>query len=154
MTTPSPDRLKATRRLALGLGVFFPCIETWRRCAQFGQPRMWPAIFDDYLAGALLLMAVWHTRRSPARGRVWLAGAFGYCVGMMWGSFFGQLLEPSGPDPSGEPNLVVVAFKAVLFGLCVVGLVASLWGQRSTLGGEAAAAGSRTRTMDADEVPI
>jgi hypothetical protein len=125
IATPS-DRLGATRKLALGLGIFFPCIETCRRAGQFLQPRMWPSIFDDYLAGLLLLAAVWQTRRSGQRGYVWLAGAFGYCVGMMWGSFFGQLLEPAGHDPSGMPTSVVVAFKGVLFALCSVGFVTAL----------------------------
>jgi hypothetical protein len=104
--------LKTSRRLALGLGIFFPCIETWRRCGQFGQPREWPSIFDDYLAGALLLAAVWQARRSAARGRTWLAAAWGYAVGMMYGSFFGQLLGRADADPSGLPTSFVVGFKA------------------------------------------
>jgi hypothetical protein len=118
--------LKTSRRLALGLGIVFPCIETWRRCGQFLQPREWPSILDDYLAGALLLAAVWQARRSAAQGRVWLAAAWGYSVGMMFGSFFGQLLGRARADPSGLPTSFVVGFKAVLLALSIVGLVGAL----------------------------
>jgi hypothetical protein len=51
---------------------------------------------------------------------------------MMYGSFFGQLLERRGLDPCGLPNEGVVAVKGLLCALCVVGLVITLTARRSS----------------------
>jgi hypothetical protein len=118
--------LRFSRRAALALGIFLICIETWRRSHQLGDPAMWPSIFDDYLGGAFLIAASLIARRSVTKGRTWLAAGWGGATGMMFGSFFGQLMQHHAPDPSGVPTSCVVAFKGVLFALCIAGLTATL----------------------------
>jgi H+/Cl- antiporter ClcA len=50
---------------------------------------------------------------------------------MMFGSFFGQLVEHRAPDPSGLPTTFVLAVKAIMFAVCAAALTATL---RSTPG--------------------
>ncbi len=118
-----------SRVAARAFGVFLFAIETWRRWDQMGQVRKWPSILDDWLAGAFLVAASVVAARDATRGRAWLAGAWGAATGMMFGSFFGQLTDGHGIDPSGAATSVVVGVKGVMFGLCVVGLVTSLRGK-------------------------
>jgi catechol 2,3-dioxygenase-like lactoylglutathione lyase family enzyme len=127
----SSSALAFSRAAARAFGIFLFAIETWRRWHQLGEPRMWPSILDDWLAGAFLVAASVVARRDPSRGRAWLAGAWGAATGMMFGSFFGQLTDPHGPDPSGAATSLVVAVKGLMFALCLAGLVASLRAESS-----------------------
>jgi hypothetical protein len=89
--------LTFSRRLALGAGLLLPALETWRRWGQFGQISKWPAIFDDFLAGGFLVLSALACRRSVRNGRVFLASAWGVALGMMYGSFFNQLVALGEP---------------------------------------------------------
>jgi hypothetical protein len=119
--------------MAFVFGVLAICIESWRRRHQFGDVAMWPAIFDDYLAGGFLITASRIAARDARRGRIWLAGAWGAATGMMYGSFFGHLVNRAAPDPSGVPVVVVLVVKAVLLVACLTGLIASLRRSRADL---------------------
>lgn len=115
--------LTASTRLAYVLCPFFLLVDVWRR---FGRWHEWPVILDDVLAGVLLLVAIVKLRRRTSDGRLYLAVAWAYGVGMMYGSFFGQLMEVTRPDASGLPAPFVVGVKAVLLVLCVLGLVGAV----------------------------
>jgi uncharacterized membrane protein len=115
--------LTASTRLAYVLSPFFLLVDLWRR---FGRWHEWPVILDDVLAGVLLLVAIAKLRRRASDGRLYLAVAWAYGVGMMYGSFFGQLMEIARPDASGLPAPFVVGVKAVLLVLCVLGLVGAV----------------------------
>ncbi len=123
--TRGPVALAWSRALAWVLGAFFPLVETWRRRHEFGTPRAWPHIFDDYLMGGLLLAAAAASRRAD-RGRALLAAAWGFACAMMYGSFFGQLTDERAIDASGLPSHCVVAVKGGLLALCVTGLAGAL----------------------------
>ena len=118
--------IRFSRRAAFALGVFAICIESWRRWHQFGDVAMWPAIFDDYLAGGFLIVASRIAARDVRRGRVWLAAAWGAATMMMYGSFFGHLVNRGPPDPSGFPVNVVLFVKAIMLAVCMGGLIATL----------------------------
>ena len=111
------------------LGPLVIAIETWRRWHQFGDVRMWPAILDDYLAGAFLLYAA-HlaTPGNDGIGRRYLAGAWGVAGGMMYQSFFSQLGRLADPDPSGMSVVPVLVGKGIGLVLCVGGLLGALRG--------------------------
>ena len=110
-------------RLAYGLGPFFLVVDVWRR---FGRWHEWPFILDDMIGGVLLLVALAQIRRKSDGGRFYLVAGWGYCVGMMYQSFFGQLMELGEPDASGLSSRFVVGVKAVLLGLSVIGLIGGL----------------------------
>jgi hypothetical protein len=115
--------LATSRRLAYVLCPFFLLVDVWRR---FGRWHEWPVILDDVIAGVLLALALVKLRRRASDGRLYLVAAWAYAVGMMYGSFFGQLLELSRPDASGLPPRLVVGVKAVLLALCTLGLLGGL----------------------------
>jgi hypothetical protein len=115
--------LATSRRLAYALCPFFLLVDVWRR---FGRWHEWPVILDDVLAGVLLALALVKLRRQASDARLYLVAAWAYAVGMMYGSFFGQLMELSRPDASGLPSRLVVGVKALLLALCVLGLVGGL----------------------------
>jgi hypothetical protein len=45
---------------------------------------------------------------------------------MMYGSFFGQLVNRAAPDASGLPVVFVLAVKAILFAVCLAALAVTL----------------------------
>jgi len=107
-----------SRRAALVAGILMPLIETWRRWAEWGQLSKLPSILDDFVAGGFLILGAVMSR-NPTSGRPYLAAAWGVATGMMYYSFFGQLVLLGQPDPSGISSAVVVAFKGVLFAGCL-----------------------------------
>jgi uncharacterized membrane protein len=110
-------------RLAYVLGPFFLLVDVWRR---FGRWHEWPIILDDVIGGVLLLVALAKVRRGANDARLFLVAGWGYCVGMMYQSFVGQLMELGQPDASGLSSRFVVGVKAVLLGLSVIGLIGGL----------------------------
>jgi hypothetical protein len=133
-----PGSLSFSRGAAQILGPLVIAIETWRRWHQFGEIRMWPAIFDDYLVGGFLLYAARVARpTNQSRGRRNRAPAWGVATGMMYGSFFAQLERLAERDPSGLPAWPVVIAKGIGLLVCLVGLVAALKGAGETDRGQA-----------------
>ncbi len=118
--------LDFSRRGALVGGVLVPCLEGLRRWHQWADPSQWPFILDDFLVGGLLVVAAMLVKRNAKLGRVLLVGGWGVAAGMMYESFFGQLLARHDADPSGLPTLPMVAVKGLLFALCIAGLVDAL----------------------------
>lgn len=47
-------------------------------------------------------------------------------LGVVYGSFFGQLMELDQPDPSGIPPLIVVAVKGLGLMLAILGLIGAV----------------------------
>jgi hypothetical protein len=117
--------LTFSRRIAY-VGAVLPVIETWRRWHEWGQLAKLPSILDDFVVGIALLAAALVARRDPPVGRVYLAAAWGIACGMIYYSFFGQLVRLGEPDPSGVSSVAVVAVKGVLFALGIAGLVGAL----------------------------
>jgi hypothetical protein len=118
--------LTFSRRAAAYGGVILPALEAWRRRGEWGEIAKWPFILDDFLVGALLLWGAWAVGRSIPRGRPILAAAWGVAFGMIYGSFFSQLVALRERDPSGVDARIVVLVKALLFGLAIAGLVGAL----------------------------
>lgn len=112
-----------SQRLAYVLAPFFLLIDVWRR---FGAWHEWPMILDDVIGGVLLVVALIRIHKDRASGARWLAGAWGYCTGMMYSSFFGQLMHMGEPDPSGYAHWLVVLVKGILLAACVAGLAGAL----------------------------
>ena len=109
---------------AFVIGVLLPILETARRGISHWTINF-TTMFEDYLAGALLLIGGWAAYRSRSWGPVFLVLAWDYFSGLMTSSFVGQLEETLRQTGSEPNNLLVVIVKFLLWSVCVVSLVLS-----------------------------
>ena len=109
---------------AFAIGVLLPVLETARRGISHWTINF-TTMFEDYAAGALLLLGGWAAYRSKPWGPVFLVLAWAAFSGLMTSSFVSQL-EETLRQTSDEPNnLLVVVVKFLLWSVCVVSLVLS-----------------------------
>jgi len=107
---------------ALAVGVLLPALETVRRGV--GEWAVdFTTMFEDYVAGALLLTGAWAVRRERKWGRLFLVVAWSYVTGMMSSSVWYQLEETVRGSVSEPPVVLVV--KGSLWGACVLALISA-----------------------------
>ena len=112
---------------ACTIGILLPVLETYRR--GFGHWGVeFTTMFEDYVAGALLLVGGWGSYRARPWGATFLVLAWGYVTGLMSSSFWSQLEETLRQTASEPDNLLVVAIKFLLWGTCVISLALSFQG--------------------------
>lgn len=118
--------ISLSRYLALVIGIFTPLAETVRRWHTWQSNP--PALFDDYILGALLLYGAWRVSRDARTGQRFLAAGFAFMCGMAYYSFFSQLQDIRNgiPDPAPISSTWVALIKGVGLALGVLGLVLSL----------------------------
>lgn len=109
---------------AFTIGVLLPLLETARRGISHWTINF-TTMFEDYVAGALLLIGGWAAYRSRPWGPVFLVLAWAAFSGLMTSSFVGQLEETLRQTASEPHNLLVVIVKFLLWSVCVVSLVLS-----------------------------
>ena len=109
---------------AFTVGLLLPVLETCRRGIGYWGVEF-TTMFEDYVAGALLLIGGWASYRGRHWGAVFLVLAWGYVAGLMGSSFWSQLEETLRQTASEPHNLLVVTVKFLLWGTCVVSLVLS-----------------------------
>ena len=109
---------------AIVMGVLLPILETARRGISHWTINF-TTMFEDYVAGALLLVGGWAAYRSRSWGPVFLVLAWAYFSGLMTSSFVGQLEETLRQAASEPNNMLVVVVKFLLWSVCVVSLVLS-----------------------------
>lgn len=109
---------------AFAIGVLLPVLETCRRGVGYWGVEF-TTMFEDYVAGALLLTGGWAAYRARPWGAVFLVLAWAYVAGLMGSSFWSQLEETLRHTAAEPHNLLVVVVKSLLWGTCVVSLVLS-----------------------------
>jgi hypothetical protein len=109
---------------AFAIGALLPILETARRGIGHWTINF-TTMFEDYLAGALLLIGGWAAYRSKSWGPVFLVLAWASFSGLMTSSFLGQLEETLRQTVSEPNNPLVVVVKFLLWSVCVVSLVLS-----------------------------
>jgi hypothetical protein len=110
-------------KAALAIGILLPVLETYRRgLGHWGVE--FSSMFEDYLAGALLLAGAWAAyRRHFSQGALLLA-AWAWVTGMMTISFVDQVevtirgvdLEPMNTDVLVVKFLLLATSAAALLG--------------------------------------
>ncbi len=109
---------------AFVIGALLPILETLRRGIGHWMVNS-TTMFEDYLAGSLLLIGGWLSIRRRPYAPLFLVLAWAYSTGMMGGSFWGQL-ESTLRGAETEPNnMTVILFKLALWSTCVISLVLS-----------------------------
>jgi len=109
---------------AMAMGILLPVLETERR--GLGHWLVdFTTMFEDYVAGALLLIAARAAIRRASFAPTLLLLAWAYNAGMMGPSLWYQVEETlRGVEP--EPyNEVVIGFKLALWGTSMAGLILS-----------------------------
>ena len=109
---------------AFAIGVLLPLLETARRGISHWTVNF-TTMFEDYLAGALLLVGGWAAYQSKSWGPVFLVWAWAFFSGLMTSSFLNQLEETLRQTASEPGNLLVLVVKFLLWSVCVVSLVLS-----------------------------
>jgi len=109
---------------AFVIGALLPILETARRGISHWTVDF-TTMFEDYLAGALLLLGGWAAYRSRPWGTAFLVLAWASISGLMTSSFIGQLEETLRQTASEPNNLLVVVVKLLLWSVCVVSLILS-----------------------------
>lgn len=106
------------------VGALLPVLETARRGINHWTVDF-TTMFEDYVAGALLLIGALASYRARSWGAMFLLLAWAYVTGLMSSSFWYQL-EDTIRHTSSEPNnFVVVIVKLLLWLTCVTALVLS-----------------------------
>src|SRR6185436_19821704 len=109
---------------AFVIGVLLPVLETARRGITHWAINF-TTMFEDYLAGTLLLVGAWAAYRSKSWGSVFLVLAWAYFSGLITSSFSDQLEETLRQTASEPNNLLVVIVKFLMWSVCVASLVLS-----------------------------
>jgi hypothetical protein len=97
--------------------------ELWR---SWGAGRHILFVLDDQFAGLLMLAGVWAMRRDTLRNRALFAAGWGVAVGMLYGSFFGKLIDPAHVQAGNWNAGVLTALLGFAFAIAIAGLVASI----------------------------
>jgi hypothetical protein len=110
---------------AFVVGILLPVLETARRGISHWAVEF-TTMFEDYVAGALLLIGAWAASRARPWGSVFLVLAWGYFTGLMSSSFWWQLEDTFRHTASEVNNMLVLVVKFLLWSTCVVSLVLAL----------------------------
>lgn len=118
--------IKLSRYLAIFLGIITPLLETVRRWSTWQENPA--SFFDDYILGGLLLYGAWRVGRDSRAGQKFLTAGWGFALGLVYASFFGQLEDISlgVADPAPVPSEWVLCAKGIGFILIITGFITSL----------------------------
>lgn len=105
---------------AFAIGVLLPALETLRRGMATWRSDF-TTMFEDYVAGALLLLGARAALHRPVQGRVLLLIAWSYVTGLMSSSVWYQL-EETLRGTVEEPAEVLIV-KLMLWSTCIAGVI-------------------------------
>jgi hypothetical protein len=107
---------------AFVVGLLLPVLETYRRGIGYWRVDF-TTMFEDYVAGALLLIGGWASQQARSWAATFLVLASAYFAGLMGSSFWSQLEETLRRGASEPDNLLVVIVKFLLWSTAIAGLV-------------------------------
>ncbi|MDQ0463689.1 vacuolar-type H+-ATPase subunit I/STV1 [Caulobacter ginsengisoli] len=111
------------RIIALIHGLSLIIGETWR---SWGAGRPLVFVVDDYLIGGFVILGAWLMRTDTLRNRALFAAAWGANAGMLYGSFFGKLVDPASSNAGNWSIGVLTWLVGLAFVVSVAGMVAAI----------------------------
>jgi hypothetical protein len=117
------DDVRFEVHAAFALGILLPLLETLRRGLQTWLVDT-TTMFEDYVAGALLLIAAASVRRGVRWAPIFMVVAWAYVTGMMSSSFWYQLEETLRGVVEEPP--IVLCGKLILWTICLAALVSAV----------------------------
>jgi hypothetical protein len=115
--------MKALRILAVFGALSLMIGEVWRSWG-VGRPIMF--VLDDQFAGLLLLAGAWAMRVDSIRNRALFAAGWGVAAGMLYGSFFGKVIEPERATPGNWDLGVLTALLGLALAISLGGMAAAI----------------------------
>ena len=106
---------------AFAVGALLPVLETSRRGISHWLVDA-TTMFEDYVAGALLLIGAWACYSKRRWGSVFLVLAWAYFTGLMSSSFWNQLEETLRQTVTEPHNGLVLTVKFLLWAVSVTSL--------------------------------
>lgn len=106
------------------IGLFLPILETLRRGIDHWLINF-TTMFEDYLAGGILLIAWWASRKSLNWAPSFQILAWAYLAGLAGSSLWWHAENTIRGLPTEPHNLCVLLFKAAGWILCIVCLTRS-----------------------------
>ena len=97
--------------------------ETYR---SWGAGRHWLFVVDDYWISGLLLAGAVLVKSDTMKTRALFAAGWGANAGMLYGSFFGKLIEPSSSNPGNFGMELLTFLLGLAFATSVLGMIASI----------------------------
>jgi uncharacterized membrane protein HdeD (DUF308 family) len=116
--------LKISMQMAMIMGIFLPLAETVRRSNQILDPARFFNWFDDYILGAVLLIAVYLVKKKTNNAIAYLIAAWGFVSGALFLSFLGQFdfYRTNTSDPGVFSTSFVAIAKGVILAYMLFGL--------------------------------
>lgn len=111
--------MSALRVAAVLLAASLMIGECWRSWG-VGRPVM--SVLDDQLMGGFLIAASWAVGNETVRTRAAFAAAWGVVAGMLYGSFFGKVFDPTKAQAGNWDLGVLTWILGVAFLTSLVGL--------------------------------
>jgi hypothetical protein len=93
----------------------------------WGQERNLLFVFDDFFIGVPLVVTAYLMGKPTMARRCAFSASFAASAGMLYGSFFGKLVDLSNPASSNIEIRLLTALIGVAFLSALMGLVASIY---------------------------
>ena len=111
--------------MAFLMGIFLPLAETVRRIHQILDLDEVLSWIDDYILGAILLIAAYRVSKGMKNAIEYLIAAWGIGVGALFLSFLGQFNYYE--TATGDPGIFSTTFVAVAKGAILIYMLIGLW---------------------------
>ena len=119
------SHLTTSARLAFMMGIFLPLAETIRRIQQITDVKEFFNWFDDYILGAILLVAAYRAIKKRPNSISYLIAAWGIGTGALFLSFLGQFNYFN--SSAGDPGIFSTTFVAIAKGSILLFMLFGLW---------------------------
>lgn len=93
----------------------------------WGQDRNLLFVFDDFFIGVPLVVTAYLMGKPTMARHCAFAASFAASAGMLYGSFFGKLVDLSNPASSNIEIRLLTGLIGVAFLSALIGLVASIY---------------------------